>query len=143
MKTFTGYEYLLIDVANAYGLDKLTFEERIAWTKARLDGQGLENRIEQASSKPLYCKAVMALREAQAGLPSGHLVAFDAVCSGIQIMSALTGCESGARATGMVDPDIRADAYSEVTDNMNIRLQAKGMTGVSFPRNDVKYAVNQ
>ena len=28
---YTGFEYLLIDCANAYGLDKLLFEDRIQW----------------------------------------------------------------------------------------------------------------
>ena len=139
MKIFTGFQYLLIDVANHYGLDKLTFEERIQWAEDHLGN--LENMAVDAEAKPLFLKACMAIREAQAGLASGHMVAMDAVCSGIQIMSALTGCENGARATGMVDPDRRADAYTEVTNATNNRLQTAGLSGVSLPRKDVKYAV--
>lgn len=139
MKTFTGWQYLLIDVANHYGLDKLTFEERIDWAERHLDD--LETYEGTADARPLFLKACMAIRRAQNLEPVGHLVAFDAVCSGIQIMSSLTGCESGARATGMVDPDRRADAYTEVTDVMNVRLASEGLSSVSFPRNEVKYAV--
>ena len=36
-KAFTGWQWLLIDVANQMGKDKLTFEERISWTEANLD----------------------------------------------------------------------------------------------------------
>ena len=116
MKTFTGWEYILIDAANAFGKDKLTFEKRLEWTNSVLPD--MESLAEQADSKPLFVKAVMAIRKAQKGIPTGHLVAMDAVCSGVQIMSALTGCISGARATGLVDPDVRADAYSELTKEM-------------------------
>lgn len=139
MKKFTGWEYLLIDVANAYGLDKKTFEERIAWANQHL--HELENLADQADAQRPYLKACMAIRDAQAGREIGHLVALDAVCSGIQIMSALTGCENGARATGMVDPDVRSDAYTAVNDRMNVRLMDQGLVGVTFPREEIKKGV--
>lgn len=116
MKTFTGWEYLLIDAANQFGKDKLTFEERIQWVNTHL--HELEALISDAETKPLYIKSVMAIRKAQRGLPTGHLVGLDACCSGIQVMSALTGCVSGAESTGMVDPNVRADAYSRATKEM-------------------------
>lgn len=116
MKKYSGWEYLLIDVANQYGHDKMTFEDRIKWATNNLNN--LEQLADQAETKPLYAKAVMAIRKAQQGIPTGHLVGLDACCSGIQIMSALTGCVSGAEATGMVNPDERADAYTKVTKTM-------------------------
>lgn len=117
MQTFTGWEYLLIDVCNQYGLDKLLFAERIKWAEDNLDN--LETLADQADKKPLYLKACQAIRAAQAGKPIGHLVGFDAVCSGIQIMAAVTGCEAGAAATGLVNPNVRADAYTMTTQVMN------------------------
>lgn len=135
MNTYTGFEYLLIDCANAFGLDKLLFEARIQWAQDNL--HQLEDLTEQADVKPLFIKATQAIRKAQNHQPTGHLVAMDAVCSGMQIMSAITGCESGARATGMVDPDRRADAYTETTAVM------AGILGeaVEVPRADVKQSV--
>lgn len=139
MKTFTGWEYLLIDAANQYGHDKLTFEGRIDWATHNLDC--LEGHAEYADKKPLYIKAVQAIRKAQAGIPIGHLVGFDAVCSGVQIMSVLTGCVAGATATGLVDPNVRADAYNTCTEVMNgllggkvnvTRAQAKDALMTSF-----------
>lgn len=121
MQTYTGYEYLLIDAANCYGKDKLLFEERIKWSEACIN-QGLgymEAQVDQAEKKPTYIKAVMAIRKAQQGIPTGHLVELDACNSGIQIMSALTGCVAGATATGLVDPNVRADAYSMLNTEMN------------------------
>ncbi len=120
MKTFTGFDYLLIDAANnAQGdLDKETFEERIDWASRNLAGLEAFAHKTEWKERPLYLKAVMAIRSAQRGEPTGHLVGFDAVCSGMQIMSVLTGCVDGARATGLVDPDRRADAYTDVTTKM-------------------------
>ena len=138
MQTFTGYEYLLIDLANQFGLDKKLFEDRINWANSVLDT--LEDLADQADNKPLYLKAVLAIRKAQHGIPTGHMVGFDACCSGIQIMSTITGCESGARATGLIDPHVRADAYTAVQKQMNIILHGRGIV-VDVARNRVKNAV--
>jgi len=135
MKTFTGWQYLLIDLANAFGLDKKLFEERIDWATAHLGA--LESMVGIADSKPLYVKAMLAVRKAQKGLPSGHLVGLDAVCSGMQIMSCMAGCEAGARATGLIEQDVRSDAYTAVTKAMNELL---GELGVSVSRQDAKDA---
>lgn len=117
MTFYTGWQYLLIDAASHFGLDKLRFEERIQWAQTHL--HELEALADQADTRPLYLKAVLAIRKAQAGIPTGHLVGVDASCSGIQIMSALTGCVAGATATNLVDPNKRADAYTECTALMN------------------------
>lgn len=134
MIKYSGYEYMCIDIANQYGLDKELFETRIQWTQDHL-GE-LESLADKADCQPLYKKAVMALRKAQAGIPTGHLVGFDGVCSGVQIMSALTGCIAGANSTGLVDPNVRADAYGKLTEAMT------GILGgnVDISRNDAKQA---
>ncbi len=136
MVTFSGWEYLLIDAANQFpGLDKLLFEERIQWTTDNLGN--LEMLADQAETKPLYLKAVMAIRKAQQGIPTGHLVGLDACCSGIQVMSALTGCAAGAYNTGMIDPDKRMDAYGECKKEMELLLGS----AVDVSRDDSKDAL--
>lgn len=139
MVKFSGYEYLLIDIANQYGLDKLLFEERIKWSQDHL-GE-LESLADSAECQPLYMKAVMALRKAQQGIPTGHLIGVDACCSGIQIMSVLSGCISGATATGLVDPNVRADAYASVTAVMNSILANNGSSAVNVTRKQAKDAL--
>lgn len=138
MKRYSGWQYLLIDLANNYGLDKLLFEERIKWAEDNLTN--LETLADQAETKPLYLKAVMAIRKAQQGLPTGHLVGLDACCSGVQIMSAMTGCVEGARSTGMIDPGVRADAYNRTTEVMNQDLAQHGLS-VNVSRKDAKQAL--
>ena len=135
MQTFNGYQYLLIDAANHFGLDKETFDKRIQWATDNI--YVLESLAHLADVKPRYTKAVMAIRKAQQGKPTGHLVGFDAICSGLQLMSVMTGCYAGAKATGLVDPDIRADAYTSVTGEMNNILEGT----VSVSRQHAKEAV--
>jgi hypothetical protein len=135
MTFYTGWQYLLIDAATQFGLDKLTFEERIQWTESNLSV--LETLADQAETKPLYLKAVMAIRKAQKGLPTGHMVGVDGCCSGIQMMSVLTGCMAGAAATGLVDPNVRADAYTACTGAMNEILNGN----VNVSRKDAKAAL--
>ena len=135
MKTFSGFDYLLIDCANHYGLDKLLFEERIEWGREHLDD--LEVLTVRAENAYLYMKSVAAIRKAQQGIPTGHLVALDAVCSGMQIMSAITGCLNGANATGLVDPNRRADAYTEQTQRMQMILG----NDIHVTRKDAKAAL--
>lgn len=134
MVCYTGWEYLLIDLANHAGFDKLLFEERIQWATDNL--HQLESLAKDAETKPLYIKAVMAIRKAQQGIATGHLVGLDACCSGIQVMSAMTGCVAGATATGMVYPLVRADAYTDVTKAMETILGG----AVDISRKDAKRA---
>lgn len=138
MKMYSGFEYLLIDLANAYGHDKLLFDERIQWARDNMDQ--LEALVDQAETKPLYIKALMAIRKAQAGLPTGHMVGVDGCCSGIQVMSVLTGCVAGATSTGLITPNKRADAYSETTKIMNEILSGMGAS-VSVTRKEAKQAL--
>lgn len=134
MTMYNGWNWLLIDAANNFGLDKLLFEERIQWGMDNL--AHLESLADQAETKHLYIKAVMAIRKTQKGVPTGHLVAVDACCSGTQVMSALTGCVAGATATGLVNPNVRADAYSLTTEAMNTILGGN----LAVARNDAKKA---
>ena len=135
MKFFTGWQWLLIDAANHFGHDKKLFEERIQWAEDNLSN--LEQLADQAETKPLYHKAVMAIRKAQQGLPTGHMVGVDGVCSGIQMMSVLTGCVAGARSTGLIDLNVRADAYSACTQAMTKHLGG----AVNVSRSDAKQAL--
>ncbi len=121
MQEFTGYEYLQMDVAanTPEGGDKWVYEERLQWAAdnaSRLEAHAVGKVWKE---RPLYLKAVKALRKAEAGEPTGHMVGFDAVCSGMQIMSVVTGCYAGAKATGLIDQNRRPDAYTDVTTVMS------------------------
>ena len=102
MKEFTDLEYIFIDLGNSApdSLDKEAFEKRIDWAKANENNLWNIANTNAWKQKPLFIKAIIALEDALAGNPSGHLVGFDAAASGLQIMSVVTGDESGCAATG-------------------------------------------
>ena len=129
MQQFTAFEYLLIDTANNFGtgtktielaLDKQLYAQRIEWTRANLDN--LEALVQLADSPNMYWKSVDAIRCAQAGIATGHLVGFDSAASGIQLLSVMARCNTGMINTGVINslnatqaPDI----YKKCTGVMN------------------------
>ena len=140
MKTFSAFEWLLIDIGTQWGLDKEVFEVRLAWAKENFNELETLGDNKKWKEKPLYIKAVMALRKVQQGLPTGHMIGCDSTASGVQIMSALTGCHAGALATGLIDPEVRADLYTASTDVMNQTLKEHSIT-VEAERPKMKQAV--
>ena len=146
MKHLSALDYLCIDIANNVGKqgdflgDKDTFENRIQWVKDNINN--LPDYYDKAEDKYQYIKAVMALADVLAGKPTGHTVALDAICSGISIMSAITGCLKGCKATGLVATGYRPDAYTAVTDAMNRMLSKQGIQ-TSISRKVAKEAVMQ
>ncbi len=141
LQMFTGLEYVYIDLANQYGFDKENFETRIA-TIEKYKNE-LRNHVSTADEPALFLKAVFAYEDAINGLPSGHLVGFDACASGMQIMSCFVGCAVGAMSTGLVDPTVRKDVYGDTVGVMNNYLEAKDQIGkgsTKYSRTDVKDA---
>jgi len=133
-RQYTPVEWLCIDIANQYGLDKKTFEVRIQWVKDNFER--LTVLASPKKERPLYAKAVMGLLRACKGQAIGHLVGLDATCSGMSIMSVLTKCYLGCLATNLIDPDTRNDAYTMVTDRASQYLGG----GLAIDRGDAKDA---
>jgi DNA-directed RNA polymerase len=80
VQIFTGYQYIQIDIANNYGLDKETWDTRLEFVQT--NKTNLEKLVNKADSPVLYTKAVRAYRKAQADEPVNHLVGLDATASG-------------------------------------------------------------
>ena len=90
MKKYTGYEYIKIDLANTFGLDKLTFDKRIAWTDKHIDELPL--KAKEAESPILFAKAMKALEDAKNGIATGYIMSLDATASGLQVLACFMGC---------------------------------------------------
>jgi len=130
MTKFTPLEYLYIDIANAFGMDKDSWDHRIQWVKENLSG--LEHMINIADEPILFAKAVHVLREVETGRPTGFIMGLDATASGLQIMSALSACHVSAANVNLIDTGKREDIYKKVANEMN------KLDGINVTRSDVK-----
>lgn len=117
MKYISPINYLKIDIANSYGLDKKTWDQRIQWVNG-VD-RDLEVLDASADAPILYRKAVRALRDVQAGIPTGFIMGLDATASGLQIMAVLSGCHKTAANVNLIDTGNREDIYQKIADKMN------------------------
>ncbi len=120
MQEFTGTEYVMIDIANQFGLDRENWSERLAWVNKNT--YQLEALMDEAKHPLLYIKAVYALRDAELGIPSGHLIGLDATASGPQLLACLTGCIQTGALTNLVFSGRRVDLYGEMADIMGLGL---------------------
>ncbi len=130
--TLTGLDMLKIDIANSYGLDKETFADRREWV-SKYKIPTLLRKVSEASEPLLFKKAVLALQSATLGLPIGHNVFMDATASGLQILGALSCCQSTGIATNMVYNGVRNDPYTIVSDEMTRRLPDSPMFAGKTP----------
>jgi hypothetical protein len=141
MQKFTGLQYLKIDIASNFGLDKSTWDERLSWFDANKDR--LHELLTQAETPALYFAGVQAYEASQRGEATGYPISLDATSSGLQILAALTGDRKAAELCNVIpfrnDMGVieRRDGYTIVYHEMLIELD-----GVSkIKRSDVKQAI--
>lgn len=128
---FTPAQYLKIDVANNYGLDKMLWDERIDWFDA--NEHQLEKLIPQAKEGPLFFAGVDAWRKVQRGEMNHYPISLDATSSGLQWLSIMTHDEDAAKLCNVIDVGHRMDAYTAIYEMMDI--------GGAIPRDRVKAAI--
>lgn len=116
MQTFSGKEYLKIDIANNFGLDKKNWDARIEWFDQNEDN--LDSLIKKADEPALFFAGLQAWKKAQRGEPVTYPISLDATSSGIQILAALTGDRKAARLCNVVDTGDREDAYTGIYEHM-------------------------
>ncbi len=124
--TEEGLYWLKVHAANSYGIDKVSFDERVAWTDSQMEyaRQAVLSPVEhvdfwggsdhpymflstmyelvQANEDPLYMTSIP--------------VGMDGSCNGIQNFSALLRDKVGGEATNLLPGDKPADIYQEVAD---------------------------
>lgn len=118
MNKYTPIEYIMIQIANSFGKDKLLFEERIEWVKT--NGKKLRTLADEADDKAQYIRAVLELERVMNGQKFTNLpIGLDATASGLQILSILSGCVTTGSQVGLVIPNKRCDVYTALGNHMN------------------------
>jgi hypothetical protein len=140
MRKFTGLQYLAIDIASNYGLDKLTWDERLDWFAQHKDC--LHEMLATAETPALYFAGVQAYEASQKGEASGYPISLDATSSGLQILAALCGDRMAAELCNVVPFSKdgvaqRRDGYTVVYQQMLAELG----TAANIKRADVKQAI--
>lgn len=82
MQQFKALEYLMIDIANNFGLDKKDWDERLSWFEN--NEPKLERLVGEADSPALYMAGVKAFRAWQKdhNIENRYPISLDATSSG-------------------------------------------------------------
>lgn len=114
-------QWILIDSASQFGLDKKPFQERLAFGREILaliqEGADMTPWIEKAKERELFAKSLITIQDAIDGVPNGHLIGLDAASSGPQLLSVLSRCIIGMSNTGALGEEV-PDLYSAIYKNM-------------------------
>lgn len=135
MQTFTAREYLKIDVANSFGLDKKLWEERIDWFDQH--EPMLLTLLDQAEEPAMFFSGIQAWHSVNNHEPIGYPISLDATASGLQILAVLTGDRLAAELCNVVDTGKRQDAYTAIYQRM---LEVIG-EAAKIERDDTKRAI--
>lgn len=140
MKTYKSLDYLYIALANHFGKDKLSFEDRIQWAKENWNKVSPKDADEPAE----FYHAQLAMQDYLEKKPTGFMVSMDATSSGPQILSLVSGDVNGALMTNAValnsEKASRRDCYTEVYNHYK---ELKGGVINGITRQDCKEAVMQ
>ena len=135
-----GAYWLKVHLANTYGYDKLTFDERVNWVSTH------QTKIVESATDPLknhdfWTKAdkpwsfLAACIEWAAYLIDGekfksHVpVALDGTCNGLQHLTAMSRDLIGGRATNLLSNDRPQDLYQEVANRVIARVEKDSNAG--------------
>lgn len=134
-----GRKWLAIHGANTAGVDKVSFQERLAWVEEMTpmilecaeDPLGCTWWMEQDSPFCFlaFCFEWAGVMEHGDSWVSALPVAFDGSCSGIQHFSAMLRDETGGRAVNLVPSNEVQDIYKLVADEVVRRLTVDTLNG--------------
>lgn len=128
-KEYTPFEWLLIDVASRFGLDKELNHIRIEWAANLVPliktAKNMEQLkavmqpwIDKADEPAMFVGTLIAVWDTLNSIPSSWQVGQDAAASGPALLSTLMKDTVGMRHCGIIGDDV-PDLYTTVTNEMN------------------------
>ena len=138
-----GAFWLAVHLANTFGVDKVSFEDRVKWVHENeelildsalspLDGQ----RHWMKADSP-FCALAACFEWAGYKLMGddyvSHIpVALDGSCNGLQNFSAMLRDPVGGVATNLIPQEKPADIYTKVRDVAQVKIKAKAEAGCAL-----------
>lgn len=138
MTEFSGLEYILIAISNAFGMDKDLWEDRLDWATKKLRSRnraGMYLLCEHADEPLLMRNAINAYYDAIEGKPTGFLMSLDATASGPQLLACMMDCRVTARQVNLINTGERNDCYTNMA-----KIMSKAI-GYKLWRGDIKEAL--
>ena len=141
-----GAFWLAVHLANCYGVDKVSFDERVRWVEENQDAildsalRPLDGaRFWSDADAPYQFLAAcyewaglttwVAAGKAQGDFVSHLPIGFDGSCNGLQNFSAMLRDPVGGKATNLVPSDKPADIYQQVADVVSKRVEHDAANG--------------
>jgi DNA-directed RNA polymerase len=134
LKTDAQQFPLYIQVANKYGIDKLTLKQRVLWVESNRKlieeiGRGdLGGKLWREADEPFAfvaaCREITGMWRQGSGFVSSLPIAMDATTQGLQIYSMLLRDPVAALATNVLPSEHPSDPYKFVADKVIVRLRA-------------------
>jgi DNA-directed RNA polymerase len=133
-----GDKWLKVHLANSYGEDKVSIDDRVKWTESKEiailmvadDPLATRSFWETAGSPWQFLAGCMEYaRYKRSGLgkdfESVIPVGLDGSCNGLQHFSAMFKDKHGGSQVNLVPSDVPADVYQEVADVVEAKLKAE------------------
>ena len=128
-----GEKYLCLQLANTYGQDKISLNDRIKWVHQNKDSiiasarDPFQSSFWEHADKPWQFLAATFEFENMMryglGYESGLPCNIDGSCNGLQNFSAVLRDEVGGKAVNLTDNEIPQDIYQVVADTVKAKLQ--------------------
>jgi len=139
-------KWLFVMGANLAGVDKVSYEDRIAWVQKNENAiiasamSPIDNTFWQVQDEPFqflaFCLEFKSMKDYLAthngninGWSCGLPIAFDGTCSGLQHFSAILRDSVGGKAVNLLDSDKPQDIYGVVAKKVNELLEIDATSG--------------
>ena len=151
-----GLYWLKVHTANNWGIDKKSYDDRVAWVDDNLKylhgyAQNPLDTVKywnDADEPLMFLAGCKALLDHSEGMPVALPVSLDATCSGLQLYAGLLMDKEGAEAVNVVDRTNEgstvppADVYTDVANRVEHYLSAGQVpTKLSFTTRDGEHKV--
>lgn len=138
-----GVAWLAVHGANSYGVDKVSFEERIQWVQDNheaiiesalnpLDGSRFWTEADSPYQFLAFCFEWLGYTMQGESFVSHLAVGLDGSCNGLQHLSAVLRDSVGGAATNLVPADKPADIYSAIAKVAQAQVDRDAKAGVKY-----------